>query len=205
VSELINLDPRDKVMQAVSPTVMVPTYSKMEYLTQAGKRYLATQSGILMEMKNPWLHLVLPVACQEVVKMPYGNIDPWVKMVFKKPVDLLGRFENDSLKSLPAECAAWIIWDDREKKLVYRELEVVEASATRVRFHRPPLEEHQTLALDLHSHGVLGPFFSGTDDKDDYGEFKVSGVLGYVGTKEQEWLFRLCAGGLYLEMPESFG
>ena len=49
---------------------------------------------------------------------------------------------------------------------------------------RPALPEGTCLAIDVHSHGAMKPFFSSTDDLDDSGGVKLSVVLGSYSREE---------------------
>jgi PRTRC genetic system protein A len=57
---------------------------------------------------------------------------------------------------------------------------------------------HEHLAVDIHSHGCMGAFFSATDDDDDRGELKLSIVIGNLDADEASMRMRLCALGQFL-------
>ena len=199
----MEIDVRDKVIQEVSPTIMVPRYSNLEFLSETRHRFLVANDGLWIEAKSPWIHLVLPISNFQKFNLPYGVLKRVLKFRFDKiPFVFLDTFALDSQKSLPTEHTAWILWDQKKEKLVYRDLKILESGEGRVNFERPVLEEHESLVADLHSHGNLSSFFSQQDDEDDRGELKIAGVLGRVGTNKQKWSFRLCAGGTFFQLPQ---
>jgi PRTRC genetic system protein A len=79
---------------------------------------------------------------------------------------------------------------------------VLNVSADHCHVERPELAEHESLAIDLHSHGDGEAFFSEIDDTDDAGEVKISGVLGGLGeTGTPSAVFRLNLLGLIIPLP----
>lgn len=199
------LDIRDRIIQETAPIVAVPNFGELAPLEQAGHRFLAARDRVLLEVRRPWLHLVWPLTVQDsfAAPLPFGEVDSGITLAFGKiGRELLARFLEASRAAYPAEHAAWLVWDAREQRLKYRELEIVKASAGQVVVKRPALEDHESLAVDLHSHADLAAFFSATDDADDAGEVKISGVVGTLGSDAQPtWAFRLCALGVYLPLP----
>jgi PRTRC genetic system protein A len=195
------MNPIDIALQTVAPTVMVPRHEPFQPLQHNGHRFLAAADGLWLEARRPWLYLCWPLASQTKVAMPYGRLEtklevvPVLKQIFDQFIDM-------AQEACPLECAAWVVWNEHTKE--QRLLPMVATSATTgsVHFDRPRLAEGEHLLLDLHSHGRLDAFFSGQDDRDDRGEFKLSGVLGRlhreIGVVGK---FRLCANGLYVKLP----
>jgi PRTRC genetic system protein A len=71
-----------------------------------------------------------------------------------------------------------------------------EVSPGSVRYERDKNFEkpHLIFVLEMHSHGSMGAFFSGTDDKDEKDD-RFYGVVGKVGQFQPEMKFRLSVGG----------
>lgn len=196
-------DIRDLIIQQHAPTVMAPTVGELAPLGRAGHRYVAARDGLYLQVQRPWLALTQLVAPIVALRLPYGEVKPQIRVEFgKMPRELLVRFMEEARKLSPFEHAAWIVWDDQAKALEYMELDVQEMTHGSVRFNRPRLPDHKSLAIDLHSHGELGAFFSTTDDEDDAGEVKIAGVVGNLrAAAAPEWRFRLCALGLMKDLP----
>jgi len=53
--------------------------------------------------------------------------------------------------------------------------------------------------LDIHSHGSMAAFFSGTDDRDEQG-MRLSMVLGKIDTNEPEYLMRVGIYGYFADV-----
>lgn len=196
-------DIRDLIIQQHAPTVMAPFAGELPAPAQSGHRYIAGRDGLYLDLARPWLRLRHLIAPAIAVKLPYGSVKPWIATEFGKiPRELLHRFLEEAQRRAPLEYAAWIVWDDKAKRLEYLPIEEQEASRHRVTIERPRLEEHQSLAIDLHSHGSAPAFFSDTDDVDDVGEVKISGVVGNLHEgATAEWKFRLCVLGFFKDLP----
>jgi PRTRC genetic system protein A len=75
---------------------------------------------------------------------------------------------------------------------------VLDKSTGSVRYELRELDDHESVAIDMHSHGHIPAFFSDTDDRDDAGSVKISGVVGNLDSDTPTAAFRLCVLGLYL-------
>ena len=62
------------------------------------------------------------------------------------------------------------------------------------------LAEREHLAIDLHSHGLAPAYFSATDDQDDAGAVKISGVFGNLDQPVPTVALRLCLLGLFIPL-----
>jgi len=195
-------DVRDAALQMTCPTVMVPKYGEFQPLTQPGHRFLAAKDGMWVEVKRSWLYILWPLALQSDFSMPYGEVTKSIKLEFGKiPRSLFNRFVEDARAAFPNEFGAWLVWDDHRKELLYRPLATLEADPDNLRAMSPTLEEGQCLAVDLHSHGCHGAFFSPKDTKDDQGEVKVAGVIGSLHLDKMTNAFRLYTGGAVITLP----
>ena len=199
-------DPRDRIIQEHAPIVPAPNFGELLPLDRPGHRYIACRDRIMLEVARPWLRLVWPITTQDELNppLPYGQVEQVISTTFGKiPRELLQLFVEQARAALPAEHAAWLVWNAREGRLKYWKLEITSATVGRVQYHRPILEEHESLAVDLHSHGAAPAFFSAQDDEDDAGEVKIAGVLGSLDKEDHAvaWQFRLCALGLYMPLP----
>lgn len=202
----MSLDPRDRILQDLTPAVMVPRFAPCPAMERSGHRYLVAEDGLWLEVVRPWLIARVPVArilaedMDGTHSLPFGRIAR--SIVYNVRADdfeeLRRRFVSDARRALPSEFAAWGVYDARSGRLSYQPLVAIEASAHGITFHRPALQEHQHLAIDLHSHGVQPAFFSSTDDEDDRGEVKASLVAGNLDQPEPSWVSRLCLLGLFI-------
>lgn len=200
------IDPRDNILQAHAPAVMVPKFGNFPDLAENGHRYLIASDGVWLEVRRPWLHLRWPLAMSPA-PLPYGDI---IEDAMDFAFDLntgdfrhfMHEFAEQACAAMPNECAAWFVWNDTAKKLEYRPLVATNATTSGVRFYRPTLQDHEHLAVDLHSHGSLPAGFSATDDEDDAGEVKLAMVIGRVGERSEKWRMRVCAHSLFIPFDE---
>lgn len=216
------LDARDRFQQSLTPVVVVPRFSELAPLIIPGHRYLVAEDGLWLEVRRAWLWARMPLAQTWGTALPFGRVAGPQELPeitagmevdarnFTPPLQAQYTFEGEDLErlqtlfvhdaraSLPDEFAAWGVWNEQTSRLEYRPLVATEASPGGITFSRPRLEDHEHLAVDLHSHGALAAFFSSTDDDDDRGEVKIAVV---VGTLDQEPTFatRLCALGLFVD------
>lgn len=198
----MNYHPSDLLLQRQVPLVPVPLHGEFVPLAESGHRFLGAGNGLFLEVRRPWLHLIWPVALQDKVTMPYGRLEKTVMLAFGAiPRELVNVFLEDARRALPNECAAWVVYNERTGLLEYVYPEIERASIASVRYNRPSLEPWRHLAIDLHSHGMLPAGFSLTDDQDDRGEFKIAGVVGNCDREHFSVRFRLCAGGLFIDVP----
>lgn len=194
----------DAALWESAPTVAVPKFAAFQALQEVGHRFLATAEGLYLEVRRPWLHLIQPVAPLQAnaPRPPYGAVPKKVELAFERlgtAFPFIRQFADAARQALPNEHAAWIVWDSQAKQLAYRDVTVANSTPGAIRFERPQLAEHESLAIDMHSHGATAAFFSSTDDQDDAGEVKISCVLGdLVDGQPPSIQFRICVLGMML-------
>ncbi|MFT0167533.1 PRTRC system protein A [Paraburkholderia mimosarum] len=189
-----------------APIVAVPKHAKFAPLDDIGHRFLATAEGIFVEVRRPWLHVIqlLTKLPENAPRPPYGYIMPKIELAFGRlgvAIPFVQGFAEEARSALPNEHAAWIVWDADTRSLEYVPLRISNATPGAIAFERPALAPHQSLAIDLHSHGHGDAFFSSTDDADDAGEVKIAGVLGGLGDgNKPSVVFRLCVLGMTIPL-----
>ncbi len=196
------LDKRDIALQTLTPSVMVPKFSKLEDMEHPGHRFVVGNNGLWMEVKRLWLDLCVPLALQSFVRMPYGQVEAKIQFKFGAlPIVFLKQFLTEARKHLPNECAAWFIWNEGDGSMRFEMLEAESASSGSITYHCPVLAEEEHLVADIHSHGTAGAFFSFQDDNDDMTEVKIAAVLGNVDQETPSMRMRLCANGYFIDLP----
>jgi PRTRC genetic system protein A len=195
------MDMRDLALQSVAPTVMVPRFTELEPMAKPGHRFLMASNGLWLEVMRPWLHLRLPLALQDSVSMPYGEVSRVIDLKFGKiPRDLVFEFVKLAQKAMPNETNACITWDEKTGRLTLKPLKAIQADPDFLHYERPRLGDTEHLVVDIHSHGMAPAFFSGLDDKDDKGDVKIAGVVGSCDKTNLTMKFRLCALGIYIPL-----
>lgn len=190
----------DNALFDSAPVAAVPRHAEFAALLDVGHRFLLAAEGLFVEIRRPWLHLIQQISAVDAAgpRPPYGSLDQKIEFAFGRlgtAEPHLRRFAAAAAEVAPNEHAAWIVWNDTRKELVYREVEVTSSTPTAITINRPTLADDESLAFDLHSHGTGPAGFSATDDVDDAGEVKIAGVIGGVGTANPSVAFRLCALG----------
>ena len=196
------LDKRDIALHALTPSVMVPKFSELAVLENAGHRFLVAGNGLWMEVKRAWLTLCVPLAQQYAVPMPYGNLNQKIEFSFGAlPVAFLKQFIEEAQRNLPNECAAWFIWNEETGAMRFEMLTADNASSGSITYRCPELGEGEHFVADIHSHGLSHAFFSCQDNDDDRTETKIAVVVGNVDTGKPSMKTRLCANGYFVDLP----
>lgn len=196
------LDRRDTALQALTPSVMVPKFSQLDVMENAGHRFLVAGDGLWMEVKREWLTMCVPLALQYSVPMPFGSLKQKIKFSFGTlPVTFLMQFVEEAKRHLPNECAAWFIWNEDTGAMRFEMLTADNARSDLITYRCPELEEGEHFVADIHSHGSDHAFFSFQDNDDDQTETKIAVVVGNVDTDTPTMLTRLCANGYFVDLP----
>jgi PRTRC genetic system protein A len=78
--------------------------------------------------------------------------------------------------------------------------EALQSGPAAIRYRIDRMEADEELAIDLHTHGLLGACWSAMDDADDQG-VKVCGVFGNLNRARPTAAFRLAVNGHFLKLP----
>ncbi len=197
------MDLRDQIIFDRVPLLAAPRFAPKHDipLISGHHRYLCAEDGLWLEIHRPWLYMRYQVAVSEIT-LPYGPVTAHADYAFalEELHAAIRMFIADAREALPNEAAAWVIWNDAEQKLEYRLLTPDQASPGSITYRRPVLNDYESLAIDLHSHGDLPAGWSATDDADDAGETKIAAVVGEVNDTHPSVRVRLCLLGLFLDM-----
>ena len=193
----------DMATFAAAPVVAVPKHCEFAPLIENGHRFLLAEGGLYLEARRPWLHLIHRIAERPAsVRIPYGAVEAKSEFSFGRlgtALPQMKEFATHAMVESPIEAAASLLWNHvtNEWSLKYPEV-IGEATAGSIQYKQVDVGADESLVLDLHSHGALHAFFSATDDIDDSGSVKISGVFGSLDKDVQTVAFRLCVLGVYL-------
>jgi PRTRC genetic system protein A len=197
------LNPIDVALQSVTPAVMVPRRTAFEELDTPGHRILMAGNGIWLEVLRAWLYVRVLISPQLPLAVPYGNVSSELRLKFGKlPLSMVHQFTDEARTKLPNECAGWVIWNESTGAWRLHMLQELSVDRNHVNMILPILGESEHLVIDVHSHGSSHAFFSPTDDNDDLGEAKITGVIGSLDQANVTAKFRLCVDGVFV--PLSF-
>lgn len=162
-------------------------------LEESGHRLVLAGNGLFKEIRRPWIYVRFQLA---KFSTPFGEATEVIETAVKISKAHLKTFLAQAHREAPLETAGWLVWSEQTEEVSYRELVADKATYSKLTVQRPELAIHEHLVLDLHSHHVMKPNFSGTDDKDDRasGWVTLSGVVGNIDTTPH-WNFRLCLEG----------
>jgi PRTRC genetic system protein A len=198
-AELLQMD---MALLAAAPVAAVPRHAPFHALQENGHRFLLAEDGLYLEVRRPWIHYIHQLAAQGAVAIPYGAIQSKCELDFGTIGSALAQMREFAAKAradAPIEAAASLLWDHRERswRIEYPDI-IGEASESRIKFREVKPGPDESVAIDLHSHGYAGAYFSPTDDEDDRGAVKISAVFGSLDTATPTVAFRLCVLGLYI-------
>lgn len=193
----------DLALLRAAPVAVVPRHGEFIPLQENGHRFLLAAGGLFLEVRRPWLYFVHPLAAGLPVRMPFGAVEPKIELAFGRlgnAMTLIRQFARSALREAPNEWADMIVWNANTGDLSDLNVDIEECTPASVRYRCRDLHDHESIAIDLHSHGHLPAFFSDTDDADDAGSVKIAGVIGDLDKPDSPHraAFRLCALGLYL-------
>jgi PRTRC genetic system protein A len=195
------LDPRDAALQQSCPCMNMPMFGALPAL-DAGQRMLLGRNGVFLQMRTPWLDCTARVGrLAERLPLPYGEVVERIAFTFGAiPIRLLERFIEAARAALPDEVAGALIHDEHRQTLALRIHEGLDVGRGHVRYRIAELGEGEVLAIDLHSHGRFGAFWSAEDDRDDNG-VRVCGVFGHLDRATPTAKFRLVLNGHCVPLP----
>lgn len=195
------LDPRDAALQQTCPCMSMPMFGALPGL-DTGQRMLLGRNGVFLQMRTPWLDCTTRVGqLAERLPLPYGDVVERIAFSFGAiPIRVLERFIEVARAALPDEIAGALIYDEHTQTLALRIHEGLDVGRGHVLYRIADLGEGEVLAVDLHSHGRFGAFWSADDDRDDNG-VRVCGVFGNVDRAAPTAKFRLVLNGHYVPLP----
>jgi PRTRC genetic system protein A len=192
---------KDSLLLSLAPVAVVPKYSTFSPLTHNGHRFLLADDGMYLEVRRPWLYVVHRLAQQTAVTMPFGAIEPCTQLAFgriSQIVPQIQQFAASAIRELPNEHADMLVWNNLDETLSDLNVSIPLATPGSLTYKSREMEDHESIAVDIHSHGTAPAFFSATDNQDDAGSVKLSVVIGNLDKVQPSIAVRLCLLGLYL-------
>jgi PRTRC genetic system protein A len=157
--------------------------------------YIMAGNGIFLYAQRDALEVLIPISRATIAGLP--PLEPFVNMP-RVPVFLMNHVLQASKENLPNEMLFWFnfdhhqqVWNLDAPLQICRPASVIPVDKT------DPLGVHAL--IDLHSHSVMDPFFSPTDNRDEKG-FRIFAVIGNVN-EEPQILVRVGVYGNYWNIP----
>jgi PRTRC genetic system protein A len=194
----------DVALLAAAPVAVVPAHSNFFPLQESSHRFLLAADGIYLEARRPWLHFIHRLAQISGARVPYGSVAAKAEFPFGRLSEAMAQLQEFALHAsaaAPIEAAGSVIWNSVTGawRIAYPEV-IGEASAVHIEFKQVELADDEHLVIDLHSHGNGPAGFSDTDNRDDAGSVKISGVYGNLDQSEPTVAFRICVLGVTIPL-----
>ena len=191
------IDPRDAALQRACPVLAAPLFGVLPAM-ENGQRVIVASNGVFVQVKRDWLDCVERMGCIDAaLPLPYGEVTPSIQFAFGTiPVVLLEAFIAAGRAGLPNEIAGGLIYSAQRQTLRLAIYASVRSTAHGIEYRLPPVAGDESIAVDLHTHGLLPAFWSATDDRDDR-SVKVTGVFGNLDREPPSAAFRLVLNGMY--------
>jgi PRTRC genetic system protein A len=191
------IDPRDEALQRACPVVAAPLFGVLPAM-ENGQCVIVASNGVFVQIKRDWLDCVERMGdIDAALPLPYGKVTPSIQFAFGTiPIALLDAFIVAGRAGLPDEIAGGLIYSAQRHTLRLAIYESVRSTAHGIEYRLPLLTRDESIAVDLHTHGLLPAFWSTTDDRDDR-SVKVAGVFGNLDRERPSAAFRLVLNGMY--------
>lgn len=177
--------------------LIVQDDSKLPSIPNCLYAYILAGNGVFLYAKREDLEALIPVSKATIAGLP--PLEPFVNMP-RVPEILMHHVLKASSENLPNEILFWFNFDhDRQVWNLDAPLQYCRPASV---FPMDKADPLGTRALiDLHSHALLDPFFSRTDNKDEL-SFRIFAVIGRVS--EQAMIqVRIGVYGNYWNIPAS--
>ncbi|MCL2591249.1 MAG: PRTRC system protein A [Betaproteobacteria bacterium] len=186
------MDARDMALQRSCPVIAAPRFGELPPMENNGQRIVVASNGVFVQVRLDWLDAIQPISVgSPAMALPFGIVHEKLRFTFGKlPIPLFEAFIEAGRSRLPDEVAGALIYSKRTNTVRLALCESLNASPGSVHYRLPPMDDDETVAVDLHTHGRAHPFWSMTDDLDDMG-IKIAGVFGQLHQPQPRAAFRL--------------
>lgn len=189
------MDARDQALQASCPVIAAPRFGPLPSMDN-GQRVIVARNGTFVQTRLDWLDCVLAMGKEHhAMRLPYGDVTEHLRFRFGVlPISLIEEFLAKARRRLPDEAAGVLIYSRNTGALRLAMCEAASISPVHINYRRPAVGRDETVAVDLHTHGRLPPFWSDEDNRDDQG-IVVAGVFGLLHQPAPTARFRLVVNG----------
>jgi len=199
-------DPRDRVVLGETPALMQPLFGKSLPPPESGKhRFVCGHDGLYIEAQNEVIGARIRVS-ESSIKLPYGAVNQ-TGIHLKQgriPKWILDGMVDKAKQHSPKEWAGLVVWDTNQERYSLYEPTVITAGVGHISYQNV-LPDELVLVMDVHSHGNLPAFFSGTDNRSDRAGFYIAGVIGSCLLEAPMMASRLVINGQFLPCPDLRG
>jgi PRTRC genetic system protein A len=196
------MDMRDQALQASCPVIAAPRFGPLPPMNN-GQRVIVARNGTFIQTRLDWLDCTLAMSQRPVaIRLPYGEVTEHLRFCFGVlPISLIEDFVARARRRLPDEAAGVLIYSRTTGGLRLAMCEPTSVSPVHISYRRPEMGRDETVAVDLHTHGRLPPFWSDEDNRDDQG-IVVAGVFGLLHQPAPTARFRLGVNGFHKPLDQ---
>lgn len=189
-------DERDRVLLALTPTLMAPRFGSLPTLATGLHRFVVASNGLFLQARTDTLEVSLKVA--DTPTLPYGAVTESVHLIHGPiPADIGATIAQRCSESHPTEWAGVVLWNAQASAYQLHEPTIESASAGHIRYSTAGYDDRQ-LVVDVHSHGGGEAYFSQVDDESDIGGVYIASVMGRCASPaEQTQATRIVAHGIF--------
>lgn len=160
--------------------------------------YVLQGNGVYEHRKNKVATFITNISKCSVPGLKSSLEEGWELNVPKIPANLLGEavsFFREIYKEHSSEVFLQFYWDKvNSKYIIHCPSQVVSGASVRYENDEMFTDPDKVLVFEIHSHGSMGAFFSGTDDGDEKAD-RFYGVVGNIKAYFPELKLRMLIGG----------
>lgn len=165
--------------------------------------YVMQGDGVYEQRINKLGKFTTRIAKLDIPGLESNLCEGWELNVPKIPVSLLGTtvsFFRKIYAEHSSEVFLQFYWDqDKEEYIVHCPKQTVGGASVRYENDEMFSDLNKILVFEIHSHGNMGAFFSGTDDRDEKAD-RFFGVIGNINKFFPDMKLRLSVGGSKVEV-----
>lgn len=192
----------DRAILGQMPALMVPALGELPACEVGQRRFLLASDGVYVEARTPSLHVRAPIS---ETSLPFGHVEPCCELTGGLMPAALGQALVDAaLEAFPNETASLVIYRPSLGRYALNRPDIASASVAHVKLdHWADVDDHH-LAVDVHTHGKLVPYFSSTDDASDRSihEPHISLVFGHCCEGDVSVTGRICVGNYLVPLAD---
>lgn len=172
--------------------------------SRSGLDYLIGSNGVFARATRPGIEVLMPISRHEQTLKGLAKINPFLKVSPLVPEALLLEIWRLSCQACanseqPMEMLFHLLLLDGQWQLIVPEQ--MQHSTSCRPLHTDRDSSTNRAVIEIHSHGMMGAFFSTTDDQDESFGFRIYGVLGKVRSTRPEIILRVGLFGHCWHVP----
>lgn len=178
-------NPIDIACLTATPTLMAPRFGVLPEIEVGRQRFIIASDGVYIEARTPTIHARMLVS-EANHPFPYGKVIQTIKLAGGAiPFDVIDSARYMAVANSPNEWGGSICWTP-ERGYWLEQPEILVQTGEALSYRNTVDENH--LVVDVHSHGLHGAFFSGTDNTDDIqrGGVYLAAVIGSCDSENAE-------------------